>query len=74
MNGVKTKTVKVIFLQPVKRVVNEIFPHYVAAGTVEIDRLTPRSAMAIGKELRRISPQAIPIRTKVVVNDVKEHH
>src|SRR5579864_2764212 len=74
MHGVKTQAVEVIFLQPVKRVVNEKISDHATVGTVKVDRVSPWSAMAIGEKLRRISVQVVSFRTEVVVDHVEKNH
>src|SRR5256885_2891256 len=74
MNRVQTQSVEVILLQPVQRIVNEKIAYGPAARAVKIDRLSPRGAMTIGEELRRVKSQIIAFRPKVVVNHVQKHH
>src|SRR2546423_2248851 len=74
MTRVQPQSVKVILPQPVQRVVNEKTAYGPAARAVKIDRLSPRGAMTIGEELRRVNSQIIALRPKVVVNHVQKHH
>src|SRR5262249_58940680 len=52
VNGIQPKSVKVVFRQPVERIVNEEVPNDPAVRPIEIDGFTPRRAMPIGEELR----------------------
>src|SRR5579864_1248452 len=74
MHSVKAQAVKVIFLEPVKRVVDEIVAYGTAPRAVKVDGQTPRRAMTVGEKLRRVKQQAIPFRTEVVINHVQENH
>src|SRR5579864_6013947 len=74
MHSVQAQAVKVILLQPVKRVVNEIIANRTAPRPVKVDGRTPRRAMTVGKKLRRVKRQVIPFWTEVVINHVQENH
>ena len=74
MHGVKTQGVEVIFLEPIKRIVNKEISYGAARRTVEIDGVAPGSAMASGKKLRSVSSQVVPFRSEVVVDHVQKHH
>src|SRR6185369_6571965 len=54
VNCVEPEAVEMIFLQPVLGVVDEIVADRPAAITVEINCLSPRSAVTLGKKLWRI--------------------
>ena len=45
-----------------------------AIWAIEVNSVAPRSAMAIGKKLRRVRPQIIPFRAKVVVDHIQQNH
>ena len=60
-----------IFRHPLAGIVNEIPPHLVTAGAVEIDRRTPGSAVAPGK-IRSVIGQVVALRPQVVVNHVQD--
>src|ERR1039457_6788348 len=74
VNRVQAKTVEMIFLQPVQRIMNKVITNRPAVRAIEIDRWPPRSRVAIGEKLRYIEPEIISFWPKVVVNHIKEHH
>src|SRR5215472_4796030 len=74
VNSVQPQAVKVIFLEPVERVMDEEITNNPAVCAVEIDSPAPGRAMAIGKELGRIQAQLVPLGTEVVVNHVEKDH
>src|SRR5512146_3277346 len=59
VNSIQPKSVKVVFIQPVERIVNEEVADHAATRTIEVDCLPPRRAMPRGKELRSISAQIV---------------
>ena len=63
-----------IFGQPVKRIVDEEVADDSAVRTIEVDALAPRRTVPIGKKLRRIRPEIISLRTKMVVDDIQQNH
>src|ERR1700730_6822650 len=63
-----------VFGQPVERVVDEEVPHSSAFGPIKVDGTTPRSAVALGKELRRIRIKVISFRAKVVADNIQQDH
>src|ERR1022692_2842614 len=63
-----------IFVQPVERIVNEEIANRVAFRTVVVDAIAPWSVMAVGKKLRSIGMEIVPLRPKVVVNDIEQNH
>src|ERR1700722_19048754 len=72
MDGVESKRVDMKIRNPLQRILNEVSANLIAAGTIEIDSLSPRcfvEVCEIGAEIR----QVIPFRTEVVVDHV-EHH
>src|SRR4029077_7827125 len=70
MNRVEAQSIKVIILQPIECVLDEEPPHVVAALTIEIDRLTPRSAVTIGK-VRSEYIKVVAFRAEMVVDHVE---
>ena len=74
VHGIETQPVDSIFVDPVKRIVDEELAHETAPLTVEIDRRSPRRSMARVEELRRVGMQVIALRAEMVVHDVEQHH
>src|SRR5580692_10178224 len=74
MNGIEAEGVKVIFIEPVKRVVNEEIADRAAVGSVEVDGVAPRRVMTVGEELWCVLVQVIAFRTEVGVDNVEEDH
>src|SRR5271156_2206589 len=74
MNRVQTQSIEMIFGQPVECIVDKKISDCPAFRSVEIDAVAPGSTMTIGKELRRVQPQIISFRAKVVVNDIQQNH
>ena len=72
VDGVDPEPVQVIVPQPHERVVAEEPAHLVAIGTVQVHRVSPGSAVAVG-EVRAEPAQVIPLRAEVVVDHVQEH-
>ena len=70
VDSVQPQSVEVIVLQPVQCVLDKEPSHFVAVLTIEIDRLSPRSSIAIGK-VRSECTQVVAFRTEVVVDDVE---
>src|SRR4051812_4239605 len=64
--GVKTQAVEVILLQPIKGVVDDELANHPAARTFIVDAITPGSAVAVSKEIRRVRPNVISVRAEVV--------
>src|SRR2546426_2264801 len=74
VRGVKTQAIEVILFQPVKRIVNEEIADGATTGTVEIDSIAPRRAMASGKKLGSVGAQVIPFGPEVVVHHIQKQH
>src|SRR5580692_8882046 len=74
VNRVQTKSVEIIFSQPVQRIVDEEITDDPAVWTIEIDTVSPGSTVPIGKELWRVGPKIISFRAEVVVNDIQQNH
>src|SRR3954467_13663234 len=74
MNGIQSQAVQVVFLKPVKRIVDEVISNRTAAYPIKIDRLAPWSFVALRKELRRVKRLVISFRAEVVVHNIKQHH
>src|SRR5579862_212440 len=72
--GVQPQSVKVKFVQPVKRVMNEEVPNGAAADAVEVNCISPGGAMPASKELRRIKTEVVSLGTEMVVDNVEKHH
>src|SRR5262249_37530142 len=70
VNRVQPKAIEVALAHPVEGVVDEIAADFVALWPIEVDRFTPRRAVAVG-EVRREFGQVVPFRPEVVVDDVE---
>ena len=55
VNRVETQSVEMIFGQPVERIVNEEIADDSTLGAIEVDAVSPRSTVSIGKELWCVS-------------------
>ncbi len=73
VDGVEAQAVEVVLREPVERVVNEEVAHGAAVGAVEVDRRTPRRAVPLSEELRRVAVQVIALRAEMVVDHVEQH-
>src|SRR5437588_5920322 len=60
VHGVQTQTIEVIFLKPVKRIVNKEITDDATSGTVKIDSIAPGGVRSGGKKLRSVSAQVVP--------------
>ena len=74
MHRIEAKAIEAVFGEPVKRVVDEVFAHPAAALAAEVDGGAPGRLVLIGEELRRVKAEVVPLRAKVVVDDIQEHH
>src|SRR5215472_13348197 len=74
MHGVEAQSVEVKFTQPIECVVNEELEYWPAVRAVEIQRFPPRRPVTVGKELRGILVQIVPLSSEVVVDHVQKHH
>src|SRR5579872_73403 len=72
--GIESQPVEVILLQPIQRIVNVEIAYRTAVRTIEVDRLSPWSFVPLGKELRRIQPKVIALRTEMVIDHIQKHH
>src|ERR1700733_4378914 len=74
VHRVQAQTIEMILGQPIQGVVDEEIPDRPASGAIEIEGIAPRGVMTIAEKLRRIKPEIVSFRTKVVVDDVQENH
>src|SRR5690606_14711158 len=72
VDRVEAKAVDVVLLEPVERVFDQKTAHLEAARPVEVQRITPGSAISI-REVRPVHGEVVPVRPEVVVNDVEQH-
>src|ERR1700733_9203727 len=72
VHGVQPQSIDVKLFQPIQSVLNEKCTHRFGLGTVEIHRLSPRSAIAPAEERSELA-EIIPFRAEVVVDDVQNH-
>jgi hypothetical protein len=70
VNRVQAKSVDVIFIEPIERVLDEEAPHAIAAWTIEVKGLTPGCVVTVG-EVRTKLGQVIPFRAEVIVDDIE---
>src|SRR5690625_7057709 len=63
-----------IFFQPVQGVVNKKLPHNLAVGPIEVDSITPRGLVLVGKKIRRVQMQIVTVRAEMVIHHVQQHH
>src|SRR5580704_12873545 len=63
-----------IFMQPIKGIVDKEIPDNTAPRAIEVEAISPRRVMSIGKELRSIGSEVVSFRAKVIVDDVEENH
>ena len=69
---IQPKSVEVVVTKPHQRVVDEEPPHFVAAGVLEVHRITPRRRMQT-RQVRRELAGIVPIRPEVVIDHVQDH-
>src|SRR3954469_14886116 len=74
MYRIKAQPIEVIFLQPIKCIVNVKLTNWTAIWTIEVDRLSPRCFVSLRKKIRRIQPKVIAFGPEVVVDHVQKHH
>src|ERR1700683_845547 len=74
VNCIESKSVEVIFGQPVHGVMNEEVADGSAVKSIEIDGVPPGSLVSISKELRRVGIEIIFFGAEVVVDHVEENH
>ena len=74
VHGVEPQPVDMVLLQPVKGVVHHEVAHNPAVLSVVVDRRTPRRAVALGEERRRILREIVSLGSEMVVDDIDEHH
>ena len=71
MYCVEPQTIEVVFLQPIERIMNEVITNGATIQAVKVDGLSPRSVVAIGKELWCIEREVVSFRPKVVVHNIE---
>ena len=72
VDRVQAQGIDAVAPEPVLGVGQEVGPHRVAVGPVEVDRLSPGSTVAVG-EIGAEVPQVVPLRAQVVVHHVQDH-
>ncbi len=70
VNGIQTQGVDVVLLEPLQAVLNEEFPHAVAACLVEVDRVPP-GRVVMAREIRPETRQIVSFRPQMVVYHVE---
>src|SRR5215472_4080813 len=74
VNGVQTKTVEVIFLEPIESVMDEEVTDRAAIAAIEVDGGAPGCVVAICEELRGVKVKIVPFGAEVVVHDIEDNH
>src|SRR5271170_4384534 len=74
VNRVQPETIEMIFSQPVERIVDEEITDHSAFWTIEVDAVSPRRGVSIGKELWRVRPEVISLGAKMVVDHIQQNH
>ena len=72
MHGVQAQAVEVVIAQPHLRVLDAKIAHRCRVSPVEVDRVAPGRAVAIG-EVRTEARKVVALRTEVVVYHVQHH-
>src|SRR5579872_875135 len=72
VNRIEPQSVEMIVLQPVQSVFDEKSPDLIAACTVKVERLSPGSAVTIGK-VRPVSIKVVAFRAEMVVDHVQRN-
>src|SRR5579871_1830264 len=72
VDRIEAQGVDVIFLEPIHGVLAKKSSHFVAALTIEIDRLTPRSSVTIRK-VRTVCIKVVALRTEMVVDHIERY-
>src|ERR1700678_1054060 len=70
VNCIQAQSVEMIFIQPIKRVVDEVVTNGPAFFSIEIDGLTPGRLVARGEELRSVESKIISFGAEVVINNI----
>ncbi len=70
VDGVEAQTVDVEIDEPLQGVLDQVAPHRVGTGTVQVDRRTPRGPVAVRQVGREVG-QHVALGTQVVVDDVE---
>ena len=70
VDRVQSEAIKVIFHQPIQRVVNEEIPNGAAFRPVEVDGAAPGSCVPVGKELWCVGAKVVSFRAEMVVNNI----
>src|ERR1700683_2674147 len=74
VNGIQPKPVKMIFDQPIERVMDEEISNCAAMRAVEVDGVAPRGGVPVGEELWRVKVKVVSLRTEMVVDNIEEYH
>src|SRR5580658_1561232 len=74
MHCVQAHSIKVIFVQPKKRILYKEIANHPTFRSVKINPIAPWTAITIGEELRSVYAKVISLRTKMVVNHVQQNH
>src|ERR1035438_3108630 len=74
MNRIQTQPIKMIFREPIERVMNKKISDRTTADAVEIYAITPRCVVPVGEELRGVGIKVISFGTEVVVNHIEQDH
>ena len=72
VNGIEPQRIDVELVDPAQGVLDEVPPHFVAAGPFEIDGRPPGRVMPVAEITPKVG-QIVSLGPDVVVNDV-EHH
>lgn len=71
VDRVETQRVDMKLLEPAERVVDDVAPHMVAAGAVEVDAATPRVRAL--RQVGAVAVEVVPRRSQVVVDHIEYH-
>jgi hypothetical protein len=74
VHRVEAQPVEVKLLDPVQRVMNEVFANRVGSLAVHVDRAAPRCLVTVGEKLRRDCLQERRFRTEMVVDHIEQNH
>src|SRR5579864_1282169 len=71
VDSIQAQGIKVVVFEPIQRIFAEESSHVVAAGTVEIESLTPRGSITIG-EIGSECIKVVAFRPEMVVNHIQD--
>ena len=72
VDRIETQSVQMELFEPIERVVDKEIAHYTASRPSKIKGGAPRRMVPLGKEIWRNRRQIIPLRAKMIVDDIEQ--